>query len=454
MTKDNARTLAMTALLQVEEGVSSHVALEGAFAQTTLDARDRGLVTELVDGTLRWQGRLDYQLQQLLERPLEQLPLPIRLVLRLGAYQLTLLDRVPAHAAVNEAVSLAHHYGHEGTAKLVNAVLRRLEREHAALAFPNPDSDPVAYLSSAYSHPAWLVERWLPRFGFAETEALLKADNTPSPVTLRVNQRWITRTGLQHFLGAHGLETEPTSISPNGLHDLTGGNPRAMDEFREGLFSLQGEGSMIMVELLRPGRRRDGWDLAAGVGGKATYLAEWVDDTGSLLATDPAADRLNVLQHEMKRLDLHSIDVRQGDARTFPVAPGSKDYALLDAPCSGTGALRRQADARWKKTARQIVELTVLQRELLEAAARAVKPEGLLLYCTCSLEPEENETLVSAFLADHPEWSLLPAGDKHANLPEDARDPAGYVRLLPQRHGTDGFFAAKMMKNAAEKSEE
>lgn len=136
MTKDNARTLAMTALLQVEEGVSSHVALEGAFAQTTLDARNRGLVTELVDGTLRWQGRLDYQLQQLLERPLEQLPLPIRLVLRLGAYQLTLLDRVPAHAAVNEAVSLAHHYGHEGTAKLVNAVLRRLEREHAALAFP------------------------------------------------------------------------------------------------------------------------------------------------------------------------------------------------------------------------------------------------------------------------------------------------------------------------------
>lgn len=446
MAKDNARALAMTALLQVEEGVSAHVALEGAFAQATLDARDRGLVTELVDGTLRWQGRLDYQLQQLLERPLEQLPLPIRLVLRLGAYQLTQLERVPAHAAVNESVALAHHYGHEGTAKLVNAVLRRLEREHAALSFPNPESDPVAYLASAYSHPAWLVERWLPRFGFAETEALLKIDNTPSPVTLRVNQRWITRPGLQHFLGLHGLETEPTGISPNGLHDLSGGNPREMDEYREGLFSLQGEGSMIMVELLRPGRRRAGWDLAAGVGGKATYLAEWVDDTGSLLATDPAVDRLNFLQHETKRLGLHSIEVRQGDARTFPVAPESMDYALLDAPCSGTGALRRQADARWKKTARQLGELAVLQRELLEAAARAVKPEGLLLYCTCSLEPEENEAQLDAFLADHPEWRLLPTGDKHPGLPEDARDPAGYVRLLPHRHGTDGFFAARMTK--------
>ncbi len=170
----------MTALLRVEEGASAHVALEGVFAQATLEARDRGLVTELVDGTLRWQGRLDYQLQQVLDRPLEQLPLAIRLVLRLGAYQLTLLERVPAHAAVNESVSLAHQYGHEGTAELVNAVLRRLEREHATLTFPNPDSDPVAYLSSAYSHPAWLVERWLPRFGFAETEALLKIDNTPA----------------------------------------------------------------------------------------------------------------------------------------------------------------------------------------------------------------------------------------------------------------------------------
>ncbi len=205
-----------------------------------------------------------------------------------------------------------------------------------------------------------------------------------------------------------------------------------------------------MVELLRPGRRRAGWDLAAGVGGKATYLAEWVDDTGSLLATDPAGDRLMVLRRECERLDLHSIEVRQGDARTVPVVPGSKDYALLDAPCSGTGALRRQADARWNKTARQIAEMTVLQRELLEAAARAVKPEGLLLYCTCSLEPEENEEQVSAFLADHPEWRLLPAGEKHPALPEDARDPAGYVRLLPHRHGTDGAFSPPKMSRLKE----
>jgi 16S rRNA (cytosine967-C5)-methyltransferase len=203
-----------------------------------------------------------------------------------------------------------------------------------------------------------------------------------------------------------------------------------------------------MVELLRPGRRRAGWDVAAGAGGKATHLAEWVDDTGSLLATDTSAERLQVLVKEARRLELRSIRVLAVDARRAPVEPGSVDYALLDAPCSGTGALRRQADARWRKSPEQLPELARLQRELLEAAARAVKGGGILLYCTCSLEPEENEEVVTAFLADHPDWQLEPAGEKHPSLPADARDAAGCVRLLPHRHGTDGFFAARLAKAA------
>lgn len=448
MAELSPRALALDVLLRVEDGASANAALDQVLSSSTLDQRDRGFVTELVDGSLRWQGRLDYLLQQLLDKPLAQLPAPIRLILRLGAYQMTQLERVPAHAAVNEAVVLARRYGHEGTAKLVNAVLRRLERESATITFPDPNTDPIAYLSTAYSHPAWLVERWLPRFGFAETEALLKLNNTTPPLTLRVNRRWITREGLQMFLQMHDVDTEPTTISPWGLTVTSGGNPRDLDEYREGLFSIQGEGSMVIVELLRPGRNRHGWDMAAGVGGKATYLAEWVDDTGALLATDTSSDRLRVLEREAARLELHSIEVHEGDARTFPVEPESKDYLLLDAPCTGTGSIRRQADARWRKTPGQITELTQLQGELLEAGARAVAPGGILLYCTCSLEPEENEQVVDAFLASHPEWSLERAGEKHKTLPDDARDPRGFVRLLPQRHGTDGFFAARLVKAA------
>ncbi|HEY3418886.1 MAG TPA: transcription antitermination factor NusB, partial [Armatimonadota bacterium] len=172
MTETRPRVVALEALLLVEKGESATATLDRLLKSSALDTRDRGLVTELVDGTLRWQGRLDYQLQQVLDRPLDSLEQPILLILRLGVYQMTMLERIPPHAAVNESVELARRYGHEGTAKLVNAVLRRIAKPEAAPDFPDPQTDPVGFLATAYSHPAWLVARWLRRFGFAETEAL------------------------------------------------------------------------------------------------------------------------------------------------------------------------------------------------------------------------------------------------------------------------------------------
>ena len=444
MTVSFPRALALSTLLQLEDGKSANAVLDHILSTSNLDQRDRGLVTALVDGTLRWQGRLDYQIQHLLDKPLSSLPVPIRLLLRMSAYQMTLLDRIPAHATVHDAVSLARRYGHEGTAKLVNAVLRRLQRDVAEIAFPDPATDPVAYLAAFYSHPAWLVERWLKRFGFDETSALLQSNNNTPPVTLRVNRRWITRDGLQMFLKMHGVETEPTVISPWGLTVVSGGDPRDLAEYHEGLFTVQGEGSMVMVELLRPGRNRKGWDLAAGVGGKTTHLAEWVDDTGQLLATDTSAERLQVLGAQQNRLQLNSIEITIADARNYFVEADSLDYALLDAPCSGTGSLRRQADARWKKDPSQFKELIDLQADLLRAAARAIKSGGFLLYCTCSLEEEENQQQVSQFLLENPQWSQQIAGDKMRNLPLEARLPDGAVQLLPHINGTDGFYAARL----------
>jgi len=449
MIDTQPRVLAVAILLRVADGESANAVLDSALSAVTMDARDRGLTTTLVDGALRWQGRLDYQLQQVLDRPFSEIELPIRIILRVGAYQLTLLDRIPDHAVVNDAVTLARRYGHEGTAKLVNAVLRRLAREAATLTFPDAAADPVNYLATTYSHPTWLVARWLTRFGFAETSALLQVNNTPPELTLRVNRRWVSREGLQAMLAMHGVPTAPTPISPWGLVVTEGGNPRELAEYREGLFSIQGEGSMVMVELLRPGRHRTGWDMAAGVGGKTTYLAEWVDDSGSLVATDTSSTRLDVLRQELKRMELNSVTLLEADARTVPMEELSMDYILLDAPCSGTGSLRRQADARWRKSPEQILDLTLLQLELLSAASRALKPEGILLYCTCSLEPEENEQVIDTFLAEHSDFHLEPAGTRHTTLPADARDVQGYVRLLPQHHGTDGFFAARLVKSPA-----
>jgi 16S rRNA (cytosine967-C5)-methyltransferase len=444
MLKQDPRQLAAKVLVKVEGGAPAGAALDEALSRVEMDARDRGFATELVDGALRWQGRLDYLLNQVSDKPPAKLDPAVRAVLRLGAYQLTLL-RVPAHAAVDSSVKVARRLAHEGAAKFVNAVLRRLEREKDTLPFPDRTEDLAGYLSVVYSHPAWLTARWLERFGLEETEALLQIDNTPPPVTVRANRRWVTREGLQTMLQMHDIETEPTPISAWGLTLPARGNPREMDEYREGLFSVQGEGSMVMVELLRPGRNRHGWDLCAGVGGKATHLAEWTDDSGSLLATDTSADRLKVLAADASRLDLHTISIFHSDARAYPVEPETLDYALLDAPCSGTGSLRRQADARWNKSPDQLTALAALQRELLEAAARALKPGGILLYCTCSLEPEENEEVVDAFLAAHPEWQIDPPA-KPDTLPPDVRLPSGCVRLLPHRHNTDGFFAARLVK--------
>jgi 16S rRNA (cytosine967-C5)-methyltransferase len=444
------RQIALDSLLRVAQGSSANAVLDAALTHESLETRDRGFVTELVDGTLRWQGRLDYLLGLLVEGSLDKLEPAVRQILRLGAYQLVLLERVPPHAAVNEAVAQARERANEGAAKLVNAVLRRLEREQDSLPYPDPAVDPVAFLAARYSHPAWLVTRWLARFGLADTQALLAINNTPPPLTLRLNRRWVTREGLQGFLKLRDIDTIPTAISPNGLIITSGGNPRDIDLYQEGLFSIQGEGSMVMVELLKPGKNRAGWDMAAGVGGKTTYLAEWVDDSGSLLATDTSAERLEVLRRQLARLELTSVRVEAGDARTFPLEPKSLDFILLDAPCTGTGSLRRQADARWRKAPEQFAEMAKLQRELLEAAALAANPGGLLLYCTCSLEPEENEDVIGPFLADHPEWSLDMEGLKHQTLPDDARDLSGFVRLLPHRHGTDGFFAARMVKSGVE----
>jgi 16S rRNA (cytosine967-C5)-methyltransferase len=439
-----ARALATEVLLQVAEGMPATAALEAGFARTHLEDRDRGLVTQLVDGTLRWRGRLDHLLQQCADRPLAELAPAVLETLRMAAFQLMMLERIPAHAAVHDAVELARKYAHEGAGKLANAVLRRLEREQASLTYPDPTEDPVGYLATYYSHPAWLVARWLSRFGFEETAALLQAHNVPPQVTLRTNKRWITRDALHMFLQMHGLETTPTLISPQGLLVDSGGNPRVMEEYREGLFSIQGEASMIAVEVLHPGRGKTGWDLAAGVGGKTTYLAEFTGDTGHILATDTSEDRLAVLRTELERLELQAVEVQAVDARTAPVEAASRDYALLDAPCSGTGSLRRQADARWRKTPEQIAALTVLQGELLAAAARAVKPGGFLVYSTCSLEPEENAEVVRAFLEAHPAWQRESAAAHHRTLPADAVDDEGFVQLFPHRHNTDGFFIARL----------
>ena len=386
-----------------------------------LDPRDRALATELAYGATRWLLRLDFELGSRLRQPLHRLPLPIQNILRLGLYQLRFTDRIPPYAAVAEAVAQARHHGHQGTAGLVNAVLRRAAAEPAPAA---PD------LATEYSHPRWLVERWLARLGREETEALLTADNQSPRVVLRANRLRTTVDGLIATLAEAGVAAVPGRHAPEALVLDRAAVPD-LAALANGLCTVQDEASMLAARILAP---QPGWtclDLAAAPGGKATHLAELMRDEGIVLANDLEPARAKLVQAAARRLGLKSVRVRAADARTLPKNWGGRcDAVLADVPCSGLGTLARRPDLRWQKTETDLRTLPPLQAQLLEAGAACVRPGGRLVYSTCSTEPEENEDVVDTFLRGHPEF----AADGEA------------IRLWPQRDACDGFFIAPMKR--------
>lgn len=420
--------------------------LDRALSTTGLATRDRALVTELTGGTLRWRGRIDYVLSHYCRSPLQELTPWIRNVLRLGAYQLLFLNRIPAPAVVDESVKLARRYGHPGTAGLVNAVLRRVAAAGRRVVMPDPRLDPVAHLAVAYSHPRWLVERWLDRFGQSETAKLLEADNQPAPLTLRANRLRVSPEMLTERLLGEGVRCRPGRWWPESLEVLKAEIPvQRTASYREGLFTVQGEGSALVVGAAQP---RPGWrvaDLAAGAGGKTTHLAEMMDNLGEIFAFDRRPSRVELLLGNCSRLGIGIVKAAAADSTTM-AATGGLDLCLVDAPCSGTGALRRRPDSRWRKQPEQLAAFSDLQFRLLLAAEGLVKPGGAIVYSTCSLEPEENEQVVSRLLAERP--GCRPE-DLSAALPPGAWPAGDGWLLLPHCHHTDGLFIARLGKKQA-----
>jgi 16S rRNA (cytosine967-C5)-methyltransferase len=306
----------------------------------------------------------------------------------------------------------------------------------------------VTHVGVCYSHPDWLVRRWLDRFGSDETEALCQANNAPAPLTIRANVRWIDREPLAQHLADAGVTTSPCRLAPAGLVVEGGLDWERSPFYQQGLFTVQSEASMLAALALAPAPEWRVADLCSGVGGKTTHLAELMDDRGSILACDYYSWKIEALIANCRRLELRSVQTLVCDARELPES-ADFDACLLDAPCSGTGVLARRPDSRWRRTPDQLAALVPLQRELLEAGWRLLRPGGVLLYATCSIEPEENADLIARFLADHAEAT---EDDLRAVLPflaADAFTPAGAVQLLPHRHGTDGMFITRLRRAAA-----
>lgn len=437
-----ARVEALRVLCRVEEDRAfADLALDAALERARLSPRDRALTTELVYGTLRWQRRLDWILTPHSRRKLERLDTWVRILLRLTAYQLQFFYKVPAWAAVNDAVAIAKRRSTGEAAAFVNAVLRSLTRSGGDLP-PLPD-DPLEAAAIRLAFPTWLARRWAERFGLDGAEKLMMALDERPPVTVRVNT---LKCSLETLAERLAEEEEVTShlaaYAPDALELENPGPAFKFKAFKEGWFTVQDEASILIGHLLGPQPGETVADVCAAPGTKTTHLAQLMENRGRVIAMDKHAARLRLVAKAAARLEVGIVECHGGSAEALaPKFRERCDRVLVDAPCSNLGVIRRHPDVKWLSAESELKVLAERQRRILEAAAIMVRPGGVLVYATCSLEPEENEDVVLPFLAAHREWQLAP--------PQDFRvepEPSGMLRLLPHRHGTDGFTAFRLRK--------
>ena len=441
------------------------------------DERDRALAGEIATGSLRWQGASDHLIATFTKRPVSRLDREVLTILRSTIFQLLHLDRVPASAAVNDAVSLARRAGKTSAAPLVNAVLRRISRERDRLPFParpawapapslggqtpisfrtvaesdrgltpvefgsaaksewglTPErrGEAVDYLATTLSHPRWLAERWLDAYGFEAAEAWMRFNNAAAPLTLRVNRLKTSRDDLIAALAAHGVTVTPGRHAQDALI-VSQGNPLLTPIARDGLFFVQDEASQLVASLVAARAGDRVLDACASPGGKTVAIAAAMGDRGLVVAADVRGRRLDLLTRTLARSGASSVRILQADASALPfdVSHGVFDWILLDAPCSGLGTVRRDPDIKWRRTSDDLPALQRSQVAMLREAARVLRPGGHLVYSTCSSEPEENEHVVDVVLAS---GLLRPATGSR-------------FRTFPFRDGLEAFFAAVLVK--------
>jgi 16S rRNA (cytosine967-C5)-methyltransferase len=446
-----ARLAAFQALRLVDAG---RLDLASALAHTRTplaDGRDRALALELVAGSLRWQRMLDHVLEHVSSRALETIDRDLLIVLRLSLYQLLHLTRVPAAAVVDDAVDLTRAARKPGATGFVNAVLRAALRQRHRLALPPRPGDRtdrdawIRHLGVAHSHPDWLVERLLDRHGVDAAERWVQFDNEVPRLTVRANTLRLSRDELRRALSAAGIEATPTRFAPLGL-TIVSGHPRRLPA--DGSFVVQGEASQIVPSVVgaRPGEVV--LDLCASPGGKTTALAAEMRDSGLLVASDVRPRRVRLLNEAVRLSGVRCVRLVQVASSGALPFSATFDRVLVDAPCSGLGTVRREPDIRWRRVETDLPELAARQRRLLSRAAAVVRPGGRLVYATCSSEPEENEQVVEAFLAEHAGWVPV---DLREEMPAGLRallDERGCLRTLPHAHGLEAFFAAALTREA------
>jgi len=442
----NARRIAVRILTRVEkEGAYANLLLRSQLADVE-DGRERHLITALVNGVLKNRMTLDFALRKHLTKPMSALPNEVRAALRIGIFQILFLDKIPHPVAINESVDALKAINPTFIG-LVNSVLRKSAEKGWDFAWPDKQKEPLRYLSIRYSHPEWMVKKWLQRWGLAETEALLKVNNTPSPTCIRVNTLKTSRETLKQDLENEGIKVIESTRIPETLYMEDFGAVEKLKAFQLGQLTVQDESSQLVAHILHPKPGDRVLDVCSSPGGKTTHLAQIMENSGQIVAVDLYSHKLNQVDELAKRLGITNIDTVEGDARDLEGIEGKFSHVLVDAPCSGLGVIRRRADLRWQKSEEEIKRLPELQLEILLKASEYVMPGGELVYSTCTTEPEENFEVIKTFRKLKPEFQPVDISEALPFTVTEEKDRAqlkkGVWQILPHLHHMDGFFLAK-----------
>jgi 16S rRNA (cytosine967-C5)-methyltransferase len=448
----SARWLAVDILNRIDK--------KGAFAEPLLDEcltrneamniPERRLLTRIVYGTLRMRNLLDWIIDQHYRGAFASMDTDIKNILRTALYQLHFTDRIPAFAIVDEAVEMTKNL-HPAGSGLVNAVLRNVIRGKDKITYPDLEKEAAFHISIVHSHPLWLVRRWLDLFGAEETAAICINNNEIPPYTLRINRLRSTREKVAEEMTHRTFSVKNTVFSPDGLVISNPADPvRESELYKSGVISVQDEASQLISWLVNPRPGETILDMCSGVGGKATHMAEIMENRGRIIALDISGEKTKSLINNTTRQGVSIVEVRRGDAaqdqgREFHEA---FDKILLDAPCSGTGTLKRNPEIKWRISGNDVKKMVALQKAILKKAVLYLKKGGRLIYSTCSMLSEENESVIKDIITSHSDFKIAGSPETIHPLLTDRR---GYFRTFPHRHDMDGFFGAVLIKKVDRK---
>ncbi len=447
---EDARSCAVKILCRCERSDSYlEKLIDAELKNDTLNDFDKALLNEIAHGVIRWMRRLDWFLNGFYRGNYEKCLPEVRNAMRVALYQILFLNKIPYSAAVNEAVEFIKRIHGERHAGVVNGLLRTIIRTLDALVWPTREIDEVNYLGIVQSHPNWMVKRWINRFGFEETIKLCEENNKRPVMSIRVNNLKISTEDFEKYLSEKNLFFRKGNYIANFFTAKTMSKIHTDEFFRQGFFSIQDESAGLVSLLVDPKKDELILDVCAAPGGKSSHISELMGNAGKIIAVEKYLSRAEVMKKNFERLGVNNVKIihddiiepRSKELKEFLI--GKADKILVDVPCSGLGVLSKKPDIKWKRELEDIHKLQNLQLEILESSLKYLKPEGVIIYSTCTIEPEENYEVVNSFLSKHPEF-ILENANKY--VPEKLVNAEGCIELLPHVHNVDGAFSARLIR--------